>query len=254
MISNEDSLVRDVHVHVEFLKIGEVDIMTEKYTAEVHVQSKWIEKNLSIRKYDPNVHWNPKLYVDNILNELKLTIDYSIERNHDHLVIIEDRILKAQFMEKMELNNFPVDLQELNVLVATKLDTQSINLVSENFSLMSRETKRTFVDQQKWELFKFIELSQTYQDAIGGDERLDKRFTNIHNLIKNKMNFRSPVVIATCQVARRPGFYLFNAFFLILLFTANSLTVFSIDYKLPANRLQTTYTVDFIAFFCLLFF
>ena len=25
--------------------------MTEKYTAEVHVQSKWIEKNLSIRKF-----------------------------------------------------------------------------------------------------------------------------------------------------------------------------------------------------------
>ena len=28
-----------------------------------------------------------------------------------------------------------------------------------------------------------------------------------------------------------------------MLFTANSLTVFSIDYTLPANRLQTTYTI-----------
>lgn len=90
-------------------------------------------------------------------------------------------------------------------------------------------------------MFKFVEMSHTYQDEIPGfdsSENLDKRFRNIHNLIKNKLNLRSPIVIATCQVARRPEFYIFNAFFLILLFTANSLTVFSIDYRLPANRLK----------------
>lgn len=44
-------------------------------------------------------------------------------------------------------------MQELNVLVATKLDTKSIRMVTENFSLINREAKRTFVDQQKWFLF-----------------------------------------------------------------------------------------------------
>ena len=43
-----------------------------------------------------------------------------------------------------------VDLQELNVLVSTKLDTKSINMVTETYSLINKEAKRTFVDQQKW--------------------------------------------------------------------------------------------------------
>lgn len=72
-----DTVIRQVHVHVEFLKIGEIDIMTEKYTAEVHIQSKWDESNLEITKYDPLVHWNPKLYVDNILTEMKQSVEYS---------------------------------------------------------------------------------------------------------------------------------------------------------------------------------
>lgn len=45
-------------------------------------------------------------------------------------------------------------------------------------------------------MFKFVEMSHTYQDEIPGfdsSENLDKRFRNIHNLIKNKLNFRSPI-------------------------------------------------------------
>lgn len=42
-------------------------------------------------------------------------------------------------------------------------------------------------------MFKFVEMTRTYQDEIGSSEKLDKRFKNIHNLIKNKLNFRSPL-------------------------------------------------------------
>lgn len=94
-ISPDYNQVRDVHVHVEFLKIGEIDIMNEKYTAEVHIQSKWNEYNLDIKKYDPKEHWNPQLYVENILNELRQSVEYSFHKENDHLVITEDRILKG---------------------------------------------------------------------------------------------------------------------------------------------------------------
>ena len=79
--------------------------------------------------------------------------DHDTNKTKPLKLIFETLIFQAQFMEKMELNNFPVDLQELNVLVATKLDTKSINLITENFSLINREAKRTFVDQQKWFIF-----------------------------------------------------------------------------------------------------
>lgn len=44
-------------------------------------------------------------------------------------------------------------------------------------------------------------------------------------------------------VFKRPGYYIFNAYFLIFLITISSLTIFSVDCRLPGNRLQTTYTL-----------
>ena len=42
---------------------------------------------------------------------------------------------------------------------------------------------------------------------------------------------------------RRAGYYLFNAYSLIFLITSTALTIFSIDCKLPQNRLQTTFII-----------
>lgn len=55
--------------------------------------------------------------------------------------------------------------------------------------------------------------------------------------------FKHPKISATCYSSRKPGFYLSNAFFLIALITISALTVFSMDCKLPQNRLQTTCTI-----------
>lgn len=52
-----------------------------------------------------------------------------------------------------------------------------------------------------------------------------------------------PKISATCFSSRRPGYYFFNAYFLIFLITTSSLTIFSINPKLPQNRLQTSYTL-----------
>ena len=82
-------------------------------------------------------------------------------------------IIKGQFWERMELydvfkiwffisffifflfqNNqkVPFDLQELNVIVSSTLKSNQIQLIADtkNYVLTSRETKRTFIDQQKW--------------------------------------------------------------------------------------------------------
>lgn len=55
--------------------------------------------------------------------------------------------------------------------------------------------------------------------------------------------FKHPKLVASCFCSRKPGYYFFNAYFLIFLITVSSLTIFSIDPKLPQNRLQTTYTL-----------
>ena len=41
----------------------------------------------------------------------------------------------------------------------------------------------------------------------------------------------------------RAGYYLFNAYFLIFVITSSALTIFSVDCKLPQNRLQITFII-----------
>lgn len=52
----------------------------------------------------------------------------------------------------------------------------------------------------------------------------------------------SSKLMVTCFCARRPGYYISNTFFLIFLITISTFSIFSIDPKLPQNRLQTTCT------------
>jgi hypothetical protein len=68
---------------------------------------------------------------------------------------------------------------------------------------------------------------------------------SIYNLIAsvNVNKSKPPKLVTTCFCARKPGFYFFNAISLIFLITVSALTVFSISYDLPQNRLQVTYTI-----------
>ncbi len=46
-----------------------------------------------------------------------------------------------------------------------------------------------------------------------------------------------------CKIIRKPGYYFFNAYFLIFLITISSLTIFSVNCQLPQSRLQITYII-----------
>ncbi len=52
-----------------------------------------------------------------------------------------------------------------------------------------------------------------------------------------------PKFTATIFCSRKPGYYIFNAFFLIFLITSSALTIFAINCKLTPNRLQISYTL-----------
>ncbi len=67
---------------------------------------------------------------------------------------------------------------------------------------------------------------------------VDKQLKSDDELLPNQSK-----MVVSCFCARKPEYYLVNAFLFIFLITASSLTVFSIAYNLPANRLQTTYTI-----------
>ena len=77
---------------------------------------------------------------------------------------------------------------------------------------------------------------------MGSTSTLNENTSEIADKL-DAFSFKSPKIVATTYCSRRPGFYFFNAFFLIFLITISSLTIFSVDCKLPQNRLQTTYTL-----------
>jgi hypothetical protein len=70
---------RVVQITVEFIKLGEIDTMNEKYSAEILIESKWLEPEF-MTNYNPERHWNPQLYIENSLQDPKEKIKHRIQR------------------------------------------------------------------------------------------------------------------------------------------------------------------------------
>lgn len=83
------------------------------------------------------------------------------------------------------------------------------------------------------------EISYDNIDQRDSITRISTCFIDSHMYLP----FEHPKIGATIYCSRKPGYYIFNAYFLILLITVSALTVFGMDCKLPQNRLQTTCTI-----------
>lgn len=87
---------RLVKIVIEFAKIGEIDILNERYQALFNIRSSWIEFNDSLTEYNPDLNWNPKLYIENVFQEPKQDIRYEMSRDSDgHLIVTEYREAKG---------------------------------------------------------------------------------------------------------------------------------------------------------------
>ena len=81
----EDKKVKHVQVMIEFLRIGQIDNMGEKYDAEINFEATWTE-NQMITNYDPTIYWNPMIYVENLLIEFyHVYIFYLIKMPYKHI-------------------------------------------------------------------------------------------------------------------------------------------------------------------------
>ena len=87
---------RQVEICVEFFRIGEIDTMNERYNAEFNIEAKWIDFNIAITdKYDPKVHWNPQIFIENALNTIQ-TVNYDLDKRADGTIwVIERRNIKG---------------------------------------------------------------------------------------------------------------------------------------------------------------
>ncbi|VUZ40476.1 unnamed protein product [Hymenolepis diminuta] len=143
-----------VEVRVVFLKIGEIDTLKEMYRADAFIQTKWPEPRLNgktdeeLAKIDLSKCWNPLVYIENILTESKDQHWMSAQNDDNEQVFItERRRLRAIFLETLELNDFPLDVQDLTITLSSERPDSEVDLVPDNTDLCGINLQ-TFVDQQ----------------------------------------------------------------------------------------------------------
>ena len=55
---------KTIKCRVQFINFGTVNVIDEVYRASIVVKSRW-QDSAKITKYDPEKHWNPRLYIEN---------------------------------------------------------------------------------------------------------------------------------------------------------------------------------------------
>ena len=114
-VTKENSNIKQLECRVEFVKIGQIDTREEYYGATVKIKTKWYENEI-IKKYDPEVHWNPKIYIENAIVDVNYfqDVSYEVAQVDVRTEITETRKCKGRFWERIELSDFPLGLQKGN--------------------------------------------------------------------------------------------------------------------------------------------
>uniref|UniRef100_K1QX27 Cys-loop ligand-gated ionic channel n=1 Tax=Magallana gigas TaxID=29159 RepID=K1QX27_MAGGI len=226
-----------VQICVQFFKVGEIDTLKEQFTADVVVKAKWREptldgqnKTASILAFSESIEfnkfWNPKLYIENSLGDPKEQIRYRLLYNDKgEAFITEKRVIKGTFMENLELDDFPFDVQDLTITVASELPSYEVELI-EDLDDHHVVNKQSFVDEQEWHLYMHTECSR--RDLV-----IDQADNSV----------RRSALSVKCRAARRPGYFVWNIFLVTFLICTLAFATFSVEKKLPQNRLQLSFTL-----------
>lgn len=78
--------------------------MNEKFQAEVKIECKWLDYS-NIVTYDPNINWNPYLFIENLIVTTNETVTYKVTKENGYNVITETRHALGNFWIQ-NLHNF----------------------------------------------------------------------------------------------------------------------------------------------------
>jgi len=229
-----------VEVRGVFLKIGEIDTLKEQYHADAFIQTKWKDPSLKmcdIEGFASEKHWNPRVFIQNSVGDLKENVWYKVELDaHGVPTVFEMRRIKGVFLENLELDDFPVDVQDLSITVATERTIDEVDFIDDLTALSSINTQ-TFIDMQEWSLHEHVETTRkvtTQGLGITMDEK-DQDYSS--------SRYKHPTFTVTCRAARRPGYFYWNVFFLMFFITLMAFATYSVHPSLPQNRLQLSFTL-----------
>lgn len=176
-----------VHMSVTFLKIGEIDTLKEQYEADVLIKSRWREPSLDkksteteIQTIDWRKYWNPKLFIENTIGDPREFIYRNVKYDMEgKATVIEKKRIKGTFLENLELQHFPFDVQDLTVNVMSEREIDEIELVDDEYDFHT-VNGQSFVDEQEWRLYKVKHAKYWFCNRPISD------FKKFHSLFFNK--------------------------------------------------------------------
>jgi len=237
-----------VEVRGVFLKIGEIDTLKEQYHADAFIQTKWKDPSLKlcdIEGFSPEKHWNPRVFIQNSVGDLKENTWHKVEMDPNGVpTVFEMRRIKGVFLENLELDDFPVDVQDLSITVATERTIDEVDFIDDLTALSSINTQ-TFIDMQEWSLHEHVETTRkvtTQGLGITMDEK-DQSIRTSKASDYSSSRYKHPTFTVTCRAARRPGYFYWNVFFLMFFITLMAFATYSVHPSLPQNRLQLSFTL-----------
>jgi len=197
------------------LNLGDIDTLNEKYQAQVAIESRWVVdidqlsfdlssddqkslsdgKSITLTNYSQK-HWHPHLYIENALGDQKEQIRYSAKRSKEdnQIYVCEHRDMKGVFWEKLELEHFPSDVQDLSISISSMFFDDKVVIVADPYHL-SGINREVFVDQQEWALYEHVSAQQrfieefTFQAADQDDEE-----TEVKSLVRKRS-----ILTVTCH-------------------------------------------------------
>ena len=139
-------------------------------------------RNIEDFEYDCANFWSPELFIENAIN-VKEEIRYKfkiVEKNPnifktyrinderfknpslfvDNITVLvtEIRRVRGVFYERLELYDFPIDMQEISIRISSYKDKKEVMLV-EDESKINVVNLEKFCDGQQWHLFEFSKTS-----------------------------------------------------------------------------------------------
>ncbi|CAF0905355.1 unnamed protein product [Adineta steineri] len=216
--------VQTVYVRLMFLRIGEIDTLNEKYQAQASIEARWqVEfdkllsslspedqkrladgKSVSLLKYAES-HWTPQLYIENTIGDLKEQIRYTAKKSKEdnQIYVCEHRDIKGVFWEKLELQHFPTDVQDLSISIGSMLYNDRVILVVDPYH-GSGVNREAFVDQQEWKLYAYVDTLQRYvTEFLFRDTDDEEDESNQIENINNKEDRKRSILTVTCHAANR---------------------------------------------------
>ncbi|KAK3802579.1 hypothetical protein RRG08_032479 [Elysia crispata] len=142
----ESKVEQLVEVKVVFIRIHDIDTINQVFEAEIFIQARWRERRFlgytesALEDIEFYQCRDPQLKLLNVAGKLDMertSMVLRYEPDSISPVLVYMWHVKGVFRERMELQHFPFDVQELSVVLSSNLPVGKVELVGDFFRASS---------------------------------------------------------------------------------------------------------------------